>query len=137
LDNHFAVGNFIRDALLGGPIRVAGDGTPYRSYLYAADLAIWLWWILLRGESCRPYNVGSEESISIGDLARTVAGLCQPEASVLVAQEAVPGRPVERYVPSTQRARGELGFQERVGLRDAIERTMAWNAQQATAHTRH
>jgi dTDP-glucose 4,6-dehydratase len=124
LDLNFALGNFVRDALAGGPIRIGGDGTPRRSYLYAADLAIWLWTILLRGESCRLYNVGSPADLSIADLARKVAAIIAPGAAVEIAKQSVPGAPVARYVPSVLRAENELGLKPRISLDHAIQ-TMA------------
>jgi len=121
LDANFAVGNFIRDAMQGGPIRIAGDGTPYRSYLYAADLALWLWTILLKGESCRPYNVGSGEAITISELAKMMG--CEVE----IARQPVPGAAPARYVPSVERAEKELGLRPLVGLEEGIRRTRAWH----------
>jgi nucleoside-diphosphate-sugar epimerase len=125
LDSKFAIGNFIRDGLRGGPIHVEGDGTPYRSYLYAADLAIWLWTILFKGQSCRPYNVGSDDAITVGELATTVANLF-PRVEVRIAQAPVQGKPAERYVPATQRVQSELGLKQTKDLNECILRTIAW-----------
>jgi nucleoside-diphosphate-sugar epimerase len=125
LDAHFAVGNFLRDGLAGGPVNVGGDGTPWRSYLYAADLMVWLWTLLFRAPAARPYNVGAEEAITIAELARRVAS--QFGTEVRIARPPVPGVSAQRYVPSTQRAREELGLRAWIGLDEAIARTVQWH----------
>ena len=126
LDTHFAIGNFIRDRLAGGPIRVGGDGKPVRSYMYATDLAVWLFTILLRGQHLRAYNVGSEEAVTIANTAHAVAAAIPPAVKVEIAGN--PNRPgaADRYVPSTQRAQKELGLRCEVSLQDAIRRTHDW-----------
>ncbi len=126
LDMHFAIGNFIGDALKGGPIRVNGDGTPFRSYLYAADLAVWLWTILLRGEPCRPYNVGSDRAWSIAETAEVVATQHQPPLPIHIAHRPKPGKLAERYVPNSHRAQSELGLSANIPLGEAIRRTIDW-----------
>jgi dTDP-glucose 4,6-dehydratase len=129
LDAHFAIGNFIRDALKGGPIRVNGDGMPVRSYLYAADLAVWLWTILFKGQAGRPYNVGSEEALSIAQTAENVAKTISPTPKVEIAKAAVEGKLAERYVPSTRRAAAELQLSAEISPAEAVRRTIFWRQQ--------
>ena len=129
LDIHFAIGNFIRDGLQGGPIQVKGDGTPYRSYLYAADLSIWLWAILFQGVHCRLYNVGSEVDLSISSLAKIVAETFPMAQEVRIAKKDISEKLPERYVPSTRRVKLELGLSQQIKLQEAIDRTARWNEQ--------
>lgn len=124
LDAHFAIGNFLRDALRGGPIVIKGDGTPHRSYLYAADLAIWLWTILLKGQSCRPYNVGSKKYKTIAELALLISQKFQPKTQIVTTHLPDETRSLEIYIPSTSQARTELGLLETVSLNEAVIKTI-------------
>jgi len=127
LDIHYAIGNFIRDGLNGDSIQVNSDGMPYRSYLYTADLAIWLWTILFRGTPGEAYNVGSEDAISIRDLAYEVAASFPISPKVVIAKSPVPGKPPERYVPSVKKATESLGLNSWISLKEALLRTIKWN----------
>lgn len=127
LDRHFAIGNFIGDALAGRPIQIHGDGTPRRSYLYAADLAIWLWTILFRAPALVPFNVGSEADVSILELAQTVVRVLAPNSEIRVTENAVPGKTPARYVPAVGRAKELLGLSTSVDLEEAIRRTADWH----------
>ena len=109
-DKHFAIGNFIADAVRGQPIRVKSDGRPQRSYLYMTDLMRALLAILTAGSIGRPYNVGSDISITIEQLANCVnrvAGGCG------VVIEGSISDPSDRYVPDTTRLRTELNCAQR------------------------
>lgn len=126
LDSHFAVGNFLQDALRGQPIAVRGTGRVYRSYLYAADLAAWLWTILFRGRSCRPYNVGSDRALSILDIAHAAAKLPMHPLAVQISDPSNAAAP-SYYVPSIERARRELGLEIETEFPAALARTFRWH----------
>ncbi|MFZ0480274.1 MAG: NAD-dependent epimerase/dehydratase family protein [Terriglobales bacterium] len=135
MDAHFAIGNFISDALRGGPIQIKGDGTAVRSYLYASDLTVWLWTTLFNGRSGRAYNIGSEDALNIAELADEVSAAVPCNAGISRAAAPVAGASIHRYVPSTARAREELGLSAEIPLPEAIRRTYSWFAHKhAPAH---
>lgn len=126
LDTHFAAGNFIQDAMQGKQVVVKGNGLPCRSYLYASDLAVWLWHMLVRAEPGKPYNVGSDESVSVRELAEKVSdALGNVGYRVLGAPDM--GWNPGRYVPETSLIGRDLGLHKTVTLNEAIRRTALWH----------
>ena len=128
LDAHFAVGNFIRDALAGGPIRITGDGTPYRSYLYAADLAVWLWTILLRGAAAAAVQrrLGGRRSRS-PIWPHAVARRARRRREVAIARPAAPRPRPSATCPARAEHAPSWALRSTVDLEEALTRTLAWH----------
>lgn len=124
LDLHFAIGNFIRDVIERKTIEVKGDGTALRSYLYASDLMIWLWTILFKGESCKPYNVGSDQEISIKDLADLMGKMYGIDVNICQTEKLQ--QKTQRYIPDTKLISSQLNLVQLVNLSDAIQKTVTW-----------
>ena len=121
LSAHFAIGNFIYDALYGAEIKVAGDGRPVRSYMNQSDLAEWLLCILARGVAGRAYNVGSDQAISILDLAHLVRDILSPNKLVVLngVENAFQGRNI--YVPDISATKKEFSLELKISLRQSID----------------
>ena len=128
LDKHFAIGNFINNILHNEDISIQGDGTPYRSYMYADDLVEWLFTLLLEGKSNEAYNVGSDEAVSIAGLAEEVAEFSRSKRqNINIAKKKTDGTLAPRYVPSIDKVRKELGLNCKVSLEKAIMKTINYH----------
>lgn len=129
LTDKFAAGSFIRDALSGGPIRIRGGGRVVRSYLYAADLAVWLPTLLARGQGGSVYNLGSDEEIALSQLAKDLAAMTRTGINEIA------GERQERYVPAVDKAYREIGLRPLIPLSEALARTLSWAWQKSARST--
>jgi nucleoside-diphosphate-sugar epimerase len=127
LDRPWAINNFFRDAILGVPIRILGDGETVRSYMYPSDMAWWMLHLLVRGVNGLSYNVGSSQPVTLNQLASMiVADSTQPPPILTnVAGDAHLRR--SRFVPDTTLAQSTLGLTLQVDLPSTIKRTVSWN----------
>ena len=125
MDRHFAIGNFVRDAVSARTIQVRSDGSSIRSYMDQQDMANWLMRILEVGQTKAIYHVGSERSISIRDLAHLIAmrteTILQTKVTIEVQGLKSPLDGVSRYVPSTLATRLALGVNETISLEESID----------------
>jgi nucleoside-diphosphate-sugar epimerase len=126
LDLHYAIGNFIKNALLGEPISLESPGYSVRSYLYVSDAISWLMQLLLSENQGEVFNVGSEEAITIKNLAGIFSSFTGSELTFnITTNNGTFNTPlVDFYVPNTSKIRNSLGVREQVRLQSAITRTI-------------
>lgn len=127
LDIHYAIGNFIKDCIDNRDIHIQGDGTPFRSYLYASDLMYWLWSILLNASPKSIYNVGSDSEVSIKELASKVLSCFNVQSTITIHSPINSTMPPLRYVPDNRLVKCDLGVKEHYSLEKALDRTIRWN----------
>ncbi len=130
LDLHYALGNFVSQALAGDHIVINGDGTPIRSYMHLGDMAVWLLEMLThRGDLAKPriFNVGSDQYLSIRQLAELVAAKSGKNTHIqaLGRREInISGNQIPIYAPIIERAKAELGLKLWTTLDDSISQMM-------------
>jgi nucleoside-diphosphate-sugar epimerase len=123
LPGHLVISQFIADALAHDSLRINGDGQAVRSYLHAADLAVWLLALLARGQAGQVYNVGSPDPLSLLEVASLVRDTLAPASRIEVLNR-VAAAPRQRYVPDTQHIEQKLRVNCWTPLESAI-RNMA------------
>jgi nucleoside-diphosphate-sugar epimerase len=117
-DQHFAIGNFIADSLAGRDIIIKADRKVVRSYMYADDLIKWLMTIAENAKSnCPIYNVGSNQEIEIRELATIMSKICNVGVRSIELNN---NSTVDRYIPSIEKAKSELGLSLEYGLEKSI-----------------
>jgi len=121
-NQHFAIGNFLEEGMNGRPIQVRANNLVYRSYMHSDDLILWLMRILDMASPCCPiYNVGSDEEISLQELAKKMAHFF--DVSLEIPYISNPN--IDRYIPSILRAQTELGLTLKLSLMESVKLTLS------------
>lgn len=127
LEKPWAINNFIRDGILGGPIRILGNGSTVRSYLYGSDMSYWILKALVNGGVGENYNLGSSEAISLVDLAKKISSQINNSIEIVSKSSKESYTYLSRLVPDTSKIVKSLEVNETSALDDSISRTIIWN----------
>jgi dTDP-glucose 4,6-dehydratase len=120
-----AIPTFIRQALTGRPLTVAGDGSQTRSICYVDDTVSGI--LAMAGDDfAGPVNIGNPEEMSVLELAETIRDLTASKSPITFV-ERPPDDPAVRR-PDTTLARKRLGWSPSVPGTDGLRRTIDWFA---------
>ena len=127
LDKPWAVNNFIRDAILGGPIRILGNELTTKSYMYGSDLAYYILNILVQGKIGEIYNIGSSHPTSLVELATKIKNLINSEIEIKIRSSKDQYSGTSFDVPQTSKIENGLNIKSFFNIEEALKRTILWN----------
>jgi dTDP-glucose 4,6-dehydratase len=128
LDRPWALNSFMRDALTGNAIRVHGDGSARRSYLYGSDAAWWTLAALVNGSDGATYNVGSATALTHLELVKLIGENVSSKSRV--ALNTVPNKQSKHddMYPDVTTTQRSLGVTQTCTLKQTIDKTWRWFA---------
>lgn len=121
LNKHFAIGNFINNCLNSEPIVIQGNGLPVRSYMYAADMTKAILQCL-NTKSSMTINIGSDEKISIKNLAILVSQILKNPNVVIKDQTNHHPEKANYYLPDVNLLKS-MDYKESNNLETSIQKT--------------
>lgn len=126
LDRPWALNSFLRDALIGGDVRIHGDGLARRSYMYGSDAAWWTLAALVNGADGFTYNIGSPTAVTHLELVKLIVDRTSPASCVqLNTGPSLRGRTDDLY-PDTTFTEKSLGVAQTCPLEQTIDKTLRW-----------
>ncbi len=121
----------VEAALSGGPLTVHDDGQQVRCFVHVADVVPAMIALMRHPEAVGSvFNIGSDQPVTILELAREVAALVDPGLRVefrqFAAQYGSNFEECTRRVPDLSRLRQTIGFAPRHTLQDIIRDVIEW-----------
>ena len=126
LDGPWAANSFIRDSLRGGPIRIQGDGESVRSYMYPADMALWMLTMLARATPGSVYNLGNPVGITLLELARKITKGFPKPIPIIPRMLGLNAPRATRLVPDVTQAQEALGLTIHTDIDSTIRLAIQW-----------
>jgi dTDP-glucose 4,6-dehydratase len=125
LEDGRALPNFLKQALLGQPLTIYGDGSQTRSFCYVDDLVDGIV-RLLYSEEHLPVNIGNPNEMTVLEFAEAINQVAGNKAGVIFVPEGRSTRDPQRRQPDITRARTILGWEPGVKLETGIALTIPY-----------
>jgi dTDP-glucose 4,6-dehydratase len=94
--------------------------------MYASDLMICLWNLLIKGDLNSPYNVGSDHPISIKQLSEIIKKISKKTIEVKVIGTSINFENIDIYCPNTSKIK-MLNLHQEIDIYESIAKTLNFN----------